>query len=90
MGFQTDKRVLITGGAVSETSIKGFLRMILEYARLKGKIVTEAPKPSRQPERCLDTGHEEQEFGFKARTNLYEGVRGTIDWHREQRARGLL
>lgn len=85
-----DKPDPVNLGAGFEISIKDLVGLIVEYAGFKGNIVWDTSKPDGQPRRCLDTTKAEREFGFKASTDLREGLRRTIDWYREQRRRGLL
>ncbi len=92
MNFWKDKRAVVTGGA-------GFLgSFVVEKLRQRGcqqifiprsrdfEIESDTSQPDGQPRRCLDTSRAEREFGFKAKTNLREGLRSTIDWYESTRA----
>ena len=42
-------------------------------------------KPTMIPMRLINTGKAESELGFKAKVDLQEGVRKTINWYRGTR-----
>ncbi|MBI2357391.1 MAG: GDP-L-fucose synthase [Deltaproteobacteria bacterium] len=70
-------------GAGFEISIKDLVEMIGELTGFDGRIAWNAAKPNGQPRRCLDTRRAEELFGFRAKTDLREGLRRTIAWYRE-------
>ena len=72
-------------GAGFEISIKDLVKLIAKLTGFKDKIVWDAAKPDGQPRRMLNTSKAEREFGFKAKVNLEEGLRRTIDWYKEKR-----
>jgi len=47
----------------------------------EGEIVWDTSKPDGQPRRMLDTSQAEKEFGFRAKIDLREGLKRTIDWY---------
>ena len=51
-----------------------------------GEIVWDTSKPNGQPRRRLDITRAEQEFGFRARTGLREGLEATVGWYRKRKA----
>jgi GDP-L-fucose synthase len=67
-------------GAGFEISIKDLVRLIAKLTGFKGKIIWDKTKPDGQPRRMLDVSKAKKEFGFKAKTNLEEGLKKTIDW----------
>ncbi len=73
-------------GAGFEISIRELAELIAELTGFQGKVVWDTTKPDGQPRRCLDTKRAWELFGFRARTDLREGLRRTIDWYRENRA----
>lgn len=75
-------------GSGEEISIRHLLAMIKDLVGYKGEIVWDVSQPDGQPRRCLDTTRAWQEFGWRARTPLREGLRRTIDWFAGQPARG--
>ena len=68
-------------GAGFEISTKNLVELIAKLTNFKGKIIWDASKPDGQPRRKLDTSRAEKEFGFKAKTNLEEGLKRTIQWY---------
>jgi GDP-L-fucose synthase len=70
-------------GTNFEITIKNLIELICELMEFKGEIVWETDKPNGQPRRCLDTQKAETAFGFKATTNLRDGLQQTIDWYRK-------
>ncbi len=71
-------------GAGFEISIKDLAEKIAAMTGFKGRLVWDSSQPDGQPRRCLDTSRAEREFGFRARIGFDEGLRQTIDWHRDQ------
>jgi GDP-L-fucose synthase len=69
-------------GAGSEISIKELVELIVELTGFKGRIIWDTSKPDGQPRRILDTSMAEKEFGFKAKRDLREGLRKTIEWYK--------
>ncbi len=70
-------------GTNFEITIKDLIELICELMEFKGEIVWETDKPNGQPRRCLDTQKAEAAFGFKATTNLRDGLKQTINWYRQ-------
>jgi GDP-L-fucose synthase len=65
-------------------AVKDILQMILEVDGYTGARVKFDPsKPSMIPIRLIDTTKAETILGFKAKTELREGIRRTIDWYRK-------
>ena len=71
-------------GAGFEISTKNLVELIAKLTHFKGKIIWDASKPDGQPRRKLDTSRAEKEFGFKAKINLEEGLKRTIQWYVEK------
>jgi len=69
-------------GAGFEISIKELVELIVELTGFKGRIIWDTSKPDGQPRRILDTSMAEKEFGFKAKRELREGLRKTIEWYK--------
>lgn len=64
-------------------SIKDVLQMTLEVVGFNdAKIVYDPTKPSMIPIRLIDTKKAEELLGFKAITDLREGVGKTIEWYK--------
>ena len=68
-------------GAGFEISIKDLVALIARLTGFKGRILWDSTKPDGQPRRMLHTTRAFEEFGFKARIPLEEGLRKTIDWY---------
>lgn len=72
-------------GAGFEISIKDLIDLIARFMNFKGRIIWDTSKPDGQPRRKLDTSRAYEEFGFKAKIPLEEGLKQTITWYRENR-----
>src|SRR5688572_337381 len=75
-------------GSAHEISIRELAEMIAEEVGYTGRIAWDTSKPNGQPRRKLDTTRASEEFGFTATTDFATGLRRTIEWYREHRARG--
>jgi len=75
-------------GSGLEMSIKELVELIAELTGFKGHLVWDTTKPDGQPRRSLDTTRAEQAFGFRARTDVREGLKHTIAWYRQHLTRG--
>ena len=51
--------------------------------KYEGAIDYDTTKPDGQPRRCLDTTKAQILLGFKAQTQLEEGLKKTIKWYEE-------
>lgn len=80
-----DKPEPVNIGSGLEITIRDLVTLIAELAGFEGRVVWDASKPDGQPRRSLDTSRAQEEFGFKARTDLREGLRKTIEWYLDQR-----
>jgi GDP-L-fucose synthase len=69
-------------GSGREISIRQLAERIAAITGFDGRIVWDATKPNGQPRRCLDVTRAEREFGFRATTNLDDGLKATIEWYR--------
>jgi GDP-L-fucose synthase len=69
-------------GTGVETSIRELAETIAELTGFDGEIVWDATMPNGQPRRSLDPSKAERLFGFRARTQLREGLERTIAWYR--------
>lgn len=75
-------------GSGFEIAIKDLVGLIARLTGYKGSITWDVTKPDGQPRRLLDSSRAKREFGFQAQTSLEEGLTKTIEWYREQRAKG--
>lgn len=66
-------------------SIKEILHTALKIDGFEdAKVIYDVTKPSMIPIRLIDTKKAEEVLGFKAITDLREGIRKTIEWYRKQ------
>lgn len=72
-------------GAPGEISIRDLAELIGELTEFDGEFSFDATKPGGQPRRSLDCSKAERLFGFRATTNLREGLKRTIAWYRSVR-----
>ena len=72
-------------GAGFEISIRDLVRIITELTGYRGSVRWDTTKPNGQPRRCLDTSRAFEGFGFRATTELRDGLERTIAWYRRHR-----
>jgi len=80
-----DKSEPVNIGAGFEISIKELTELIARLTGFSGKILWDKSKPDGQPRRLLDVTKAENEFGFRASTDLNAGLIKTIEWYSENR-----
>lgn len=80
-----DKPDPVNLGTGYEIRIRDLATMIATLAGFPGEIIWDVSKPDGQPRRMLDTSRAEEEFGFKAKTTLEEGLRKTVEYYRHNR-----
>jgi GDP-L-fucose synthase len=71
-------------GTGVETSIRETAELIAELVGFEGEIVWDTSMPNGQPRRSLDPSRANELFGFRARTQLRDGLERTVDWYRAQ------
>jgi GDP-L-fucose synthase len=71
-------------GSGEEITIRELVYLVRELSGFEGDVEWDTSHPDGQPRRCLDTRRAEREFGFKAKTNLREGLRKTIRWYESE------
>jgi GDP-L-fucose synthase len=72
-------------GSGQEISIHDLTATIAELCGFQGQIVWDTSKPNGQPRRCLDITKAWELFGFRAGTDLREGLLRTVTWYQRQR-----
>jgi len=77
-------------GSGFEISIRDLVDLITRLTGFRGEVVWDTSKPDGQSRRLFDNSKAERAFGFRATTGFEEGLRKTIEWYRDQRAKGLL
>jgi GDP-L-fucose synthase len=65
-------------GSGQEISIRELVALIVKLTGYQGQVVWDTSRPDGQPRRSLDTTRAWNAFGFKAQTNLIDGLRATI------------
>lgn len=66
-----------TGREIKIIDLVSEIAAIMEY---EGWITYDETKPDGQPRRCLDTSLAESKLGFKAKTQLHNGLKQTIEF----------
>jgi GDP-L-fucose synthase len=67
-------------------TLREILETIIEVDGYEGaRIVYDSSKPTTIPIRLIDTAKAEAELGFRARVDLREGLRQTVEWYRKTR-----
>jgi GDP-L-fucose synthase len=77
-------------GSGEEIAIRDLARLIAEETGFRGRFAWDASKPNGQPRRRLDVTRAKERFGFTAKTGFREGIRKTVAWFEEARAKGAL
>lgn len=77
-------------GTGQEIKIIDLVEEIANQMGYKGTIFFDKTKPDGQPRRCLDVSRAESVLGFKAKTNLKEGLEKTINWYRRKNEFSIL
>ena len=54
---------------------------LMKLTGFTGEVVWDAYQPNGQPRRRLDVSRAQEEFGFKAKVRLEEGLKKTIRWY---------
>ena len=70
-------------GTGKEITIRDLAEKIRDGVGFEGEIRWDASKPDGQPRRCLNV-ERAQEFGFRAETDIDQGLRQTIDRYRSE------
>lgn len=73
-------------GTGNEVVIKDLLQTIVRLTGFEGEIRWRSDRPDGQPKRQLDTSRAVEKFGFRARTNLEEGLKQTVEWYERTRS----
>ena len=74
-------------GSAHEISIADLVTKIARFCEFTGKIVWDSSKPDGQPRRKLDTSRARERFGFVAKTDFDRGLKATVDWYVQARAK---
>lgn len=74
-------------GSGREITIKDLTELIAKLVGFKGHIEWDTTKPDGQPRRCLDVTRAKQALDWTAATPLEDGLRETIAWYEQNRAK---
>jgi len=74
-------------GTGREITISQLTETVAELTGFRGRIVWDTTQPNGQPRRRLDVSYAEKSFGFRARTELEDGLRRTVEWYLDSRQR---
>jgi len=69
------------------TSVRDMVELLSDITDFEGEIVWDATRPEGQHDRCMDTSKAGTELGFRAVTDLREGLALTARWYRENQSR---
>jgi len=67
-------------GTGVEISIKALTEKIKEFTGYTGNVEWDSKKPEGQRNRYMDVSKAEKYFNFKAKTNIDDGLKKTINW----------
>ena len=73
-------------GTGREITIRELVGLVAATCGFGGEIRWDATKPDGQPRRCVDATRARELLGWRAETELREGLRKTDDWYRAHRA----
>jgi GDP-L-fucose synthase len=76
-----DEEEPVNLGSGREVKIRDLIHMIAELSGFKGEIKWQVDKPAGQPRRQLNVTRAFEKFGFRAHTNLEEGLKRAIEWY---------
>lgn len=71
-------------GTGAEITIRALADLIANLTEFRGRIVWDRSQPNGQLRRRLDTRRAWKLFGFRARTDLRQGLRQTLTWYRAE------
>jgi GDP-L-fucose synthase len=83
---KVDRYETVNVGLGRGYNVNEMLKMILELDGYRdARIQYDASKPTMIPIRLIDTSKAERVLGFRAKVDLRDGLRRTIDWYRKSR-----
>jgi GDP-L-fucose synthase len=68
-------------GSGYEIRLDTLVDAIKGLVNYEGRVIYDPTKPDGQPRRQLDTTRAKELFGFEAKTDLFDGLRKTIEWY---------
>lgn len=79
-----DEPTPINLGTGREVPIRELVETIARLTGFEGRIDWDTSKPDGQPRRCLDTRRAAELLGWRAKVDLEDGLRRTIEWFEAQ------
>ena len=79
-----DEPTPINLGTGREVPIRELVETIARLTGFEGRINWDTSKPDGQPRRCLDTRRAAELLGWRAKVDLEDGLRRTIEWFEAQ------
>lgn len=79
-----DEKEPVNIGNGQEISIKELIGILANLLKFQGKIIWNKTKPNGQPKRKLDVSKAEKYFNFRAKIELEEGLKRTIEWFKRE------
>ena len=67
-----------------EIKIKDLAGIIKNLIGYEGEIIYNSEYPDGQPRRCLDISKSVEAIGFYSKTDLFHGLRNTIEWYQSR------
>lgn len=81
-----DDPIPVNLGTGCEITIRELVHLVAGACGFAGEIRWDPRKPDGQPRRCVDASRARELLGWRAETELAEGLRRTVAWYREHRA----
>jgi GDP-L-fucose synthase len=86
MAEEIDEPVLLNMSCGVEASVREVVDDLTDITGFSGEVKWLTNKPEGQARRLFDMSKTESMLGFRCRTPLYDGLKLTADWYRENRA----
>lgn len=71
-------------GTGLEITVVRLAHLIADLIGYTGEFDWDEQEPDGQPRRCLDVSRAEEQFDFRAKTSLEDGLKATIAWYKEK------
>ena len=81
-----DDPIPVNLGTGCEITIRELVHLVAGACGFAGEIRWDPRKPDGQPRRCVDASRARELLGWRAETELSEGLRRTVAWYRGHRA----
>ena len=81
-----DSAELVNLSSGREHSIREVVEALIEVTGFNGEVVWQTSRPEGQSRRMFDISKAQTDLGYRAKTELHEGLKITADWYRANRA----